>query len=115
MSNYKHGSWNLSHENQQLNVPSIRWLGIRISDILNETNREEAKGLLRLSGRDRNKAVKMLGSPEMREGEGEVEWRRELQVMLMLNLKAEMEVLGEREGGVEVWVEGKLLEGNRAP
>ena len=110
MSNYKHGSYTLSHENENLIVPSIRWLGIRSSDILNEPNREEAQGLLKLSGRDRKKAVKMLeNSAVMREGGGEAEWRRELQVMLMLNVKAEIEVLGQREGGVEGWVEEKLL------
>ena len=110
ISNYKHGSYILSHENENLIVPSIRWLGIRSSDILNEPNREDAKGLLKLSGRDRKKAVKMLeNSAVMREGGGEAEWRRELQVMLMLNVKAEIEVLGEREGGVEGWVEEKLL------
>ena len=110
MSNYKHGSYTLSHENEQLNVPRIRWLGIKSSDIINETNGKEAKGLLRLSGRDRKKAVKMLeNSAVMREGGGEAEWRRELQVMLMLNVKAEIEMLGEREGGMEAWVEEKLL------
>lgn len=99
MSNYKHGSYTLSHENENLIVPSIRWLGIRSSDILNEPNCEEAKGLLKLSGRDRKKAVKMLEkSAVMREDGGEAEWRRELQVMLMLNVKAEIEVLGDREG-----------------
>ena len=110
MSNYKHGSNTLSHENENLIVPSIRWLGIRSSDILNEPNCEEAKGLLKLSGRDRKKAVKMLEkSAVMREDGGEAEWRRELQVMLMLNVKAEIEVLGDREGGVKGWVEEKLL------
>lgn len=37
-------------------------------------------------------------------------WRRELQVMLMLNVKAEMEILADRQGGVKGWVEEKLLE-----
>lgn len=30
--------------------------------------------------------------------------------MLMLNFKAEMEVLGEREGGLEMWVQERLVE-----
>lgn len=37
------------------------------------------------------------------------EWKRELQVMLMLGLKAEMEVLGNRNKGLEAWVERKLI------
>ena len=40
----------------------------------------------------------------------EQEWRRELQVMLMLNVKAEMEILSARDGGVAGWVEQKLFE-----
>ncbi|KAK0510386.1 hypothetical protein JMJ35_006818 [Cladonia borealis] len=112
-STYKHGSYNLSHENEELVVPSMRWMGIQSKDVL-ERNGEECKGLLRLSGRDRKKAVKMLENSEWLKEEGvEREWRRELQVMLMLNVKAEMEVLSERVGGVEGWVEERLLEGCR--
>ncbi len=111
MSTYKHGSWNLSHESAQLLVPRIQWLGIRSDDLVDKENDDEYKGLLRLSGRDRHKAMKMLeNSGVFREDGEEVEWRRELQVMLMMNVKAEMEILGQREGGVAGWVEGKLLE-----
>jgi meiotic recombination protein SPO11 len=110
MSNYKHGSYNLSHKNEHLNVPGIRWLGIKSSDIVNEADGTEARGLLRLSGRDRKKAVKMLENGRvLQEGGGEAEWRRELQVMLMLHVKAEMEILSERQGGVEEWVEENLV------
>lgn len=49
-------------------------------------------------------------NPVLWEGGEEPEWRGELQVMLMLNVDAEMEVLADREGGVLGWVEGKLLE-----
>lgn len=89
-------------------------MGIQSKDVLERSNGEEYNGLLRLSGRDRKKAVKMLENSEwLREGGVEREWRRELQVMLMLNVKAEMEVLSERSGGVEGWVEERLLEGCR--
>lgn len=116
MSTYKHGSWNLSHESSQLLVPCIQWLGIRSADIIMSVeNRDEEKGLLKLSGRDRHKATKMLeNSAVFREDGEEIEWRRELQVMLMLNVKAEMEALAEREGGVAGWVEGQLLEQSKA-
>lgn len=111
MSTYKHGSWNLSHENLQLLVPSIQWLGIQSSDIISNSHEEEYKGLLRLSGRDRRRTTKMLeNSVFLQEGGIESEWRKELQVMLMLNVKAEMEVLGERDGGVVRWVEERLLQ-----
>ena len=111
MSTYKHGSFRLSHENAGLNVPSVQWLGIRSRDVLAGNGRDGYSSLLRLSARDRRKAADMLEKSEVLQESGEEEeWRRELQVMLMLNVKAEMEVLAEREGGVKGWVEEKLLE-----
>lgn len=112
MSTYKYGSLNLSHENADLNAPSIQWLGIRSRDVLAGNGEQgEYGGLQRLSARDRKKAADMLERGEgLQEGGAEEEWRRELQVMLMLNVKAEMEILGERQGGVTGWVKEKLLE-----
>ena len=110
MSTFKHGSFSLSHENAGLNTPSIQWLGIRVGDVLSRTVQDDYHGLLTLSARDRKKAVGMLERMEpLQESGMEEEWRRELQVMLMLNVKAEMEVLAEREGGVKRWVDEKLL------
>ena len=113
MSTYKHGSLRLSHENAHLNVPSIQWLGIQSSDVLDESDGQEGNWLLRLTRRDRKKAAKMLEWDVLREEGLEGGWRREVQVMLMLGVKAEMEILGARDGGVEGWVEGKLLERSR--
>ena len=111
MSTYKHGSFKLSHENAGLNTPSIQWLGIRAGSVLAGNGQDDYHGLLTLSARDRKKAVDMLERMEsLQECGTEEEWRRELQVMLMLNVKAEMEVLAEREGGVKRWVDEKLLE-----
>lgn len=111
MSAYKHGSWNLSHENENLVVPRIQWLGLRSRDlgICSGSHTYNSTDLLRLSGRDRKKAAKMLeNSSVFQEGGEEKEWRRELQVMLMMNVKAEMEILGARKGGVTDWVEEQL-------
>ena len=89
-------------------------MGIRSKDALERRTGEECNRLLRLSARDRKKAVKMLENSEwLRDGGGEGEWRREVQVMLMVGVKAEMEALGERVGGVEGWVEERLLEERR--
>ena len=53
----------------------------------------------------------MLERNEVLQEDGiEKVWRREMQIMLMLNVKAEMEILADREGGVKGWVEEKLLE-----
>lgn len=109
MSTYKHGSANLSHENANLTVPSMRWLGLRSCDLHNNEAVDESKGLLRLTVRDRKKAVKMLEKALLEENGAEREWRRELQVMLMVGVKAEMELLAERGGGLEGWLGGKLL------
>jgi meiotic recombination protein SPO11 len=110
MSTYKHGSWTLSHENANLNVPSMRWLGLQSRELLDGTTGGMNDGLLQLTMRDRKKAIKMLERPLL-DGDGEEkEWRRELQVMLMLAVKAEMEVLADRAGGVCGWVEKRLLE-----
>lgn len=64
------------------------------------------RGLLNLTKRDRGVALGMLG----REGLDE-EWKREVRVMLMLGVKAEIQVLSERIGGLERWLDGKLADG----
>ena len=53
--------------------------------------------------------MKMLRKDTWAENGPETEWRREVQVMLMLNIKAEMEILNERTGGMEAWLEEKLI------
>ena len=64
-----------------------------------------------LSVRDRKKAAGMLKKCIWAEDGLEAGWRREMQVMLMVGIKVEMEILAERLGGLEGWVEGKLLAG----
>ena len=110
MSTYKHGSWNMSHENVRLNVPGIRWLGLRSKDLFTGTDacESERPGFLPLSKRDRHMAKKMLEKPAMRETGGESEWRRELQVMMMIGFKAEMEIMDGREGGIAKWIDNRL-------
>jgi meiotic recombination protein SPO11 len=55
----------------------------------------------------------MLARSLMRSDAGDVwaeweTWRRELQVMLMLNVKAEMQILEQRDEGLRGWLDGKL-------
>lgn len=112
MSNYKYGSQALSHENSALNIASLQWLGVKSSDICQDMVEGDGKeqSLLCLSKRDRKKAVKMLESSEVVwEGGLEQSWRRELQVMLMLGVKAEMEALSKKDDGLMDWVEHGLL------
>ena len=114
MSNYKYGSVALAHENAHLNVSGIRWLGVRSAVLYaeEEPSDDENGLLLRLTARDRRKAVKMLEKEVFADEGPETEWRRELQVMLMLDVKAEIQLLSGREGGLEAWLEGKLLDGS---
>ena len=90
LSTYKHGSKNLAHETSHLCLPQLQWLGLRSEQIMSNYEMCSNQGLLTLSTRDRNKARKMLEWDVLAEDE---DLRRELQVMLMLNVKAELQLL----------------------
>ena len=111
MSTYKYGSSKLHHENAALNTPTLKWLGLKSDNLLFNSAaanpKYEPKTITRLSLRDRNKAIRMLSSEIFAEDGYELEWRREMQVMLMLNMKAEMESLGGSEE-VNKWVDEEL-------
>ncbi|KAK6581907.1 hypothetical protein PZA11_005604 [Diplocarpon coronariae] len=94
MSTYKYGSQALAHE-ANLAVPSVRWLGVQSHDFLEQD--EGVQGLLKMSARDRRIARKMLERVSGEHAGVEEEWMRELQVMLMLNVKAEIQILGNGE------------------
>lgn len=62
-----------------------------------------------LTARDRRKIVAMLNNSPVWAVDGpEPAWRAELQKMLMLNLKAETEILYQRDGGLEDWIDRKM-------
>jgi meiotic recombination protein SPO11 len=123
MSTYKYGSIRLAHENVSTNgtpalsLPRLSWLGVRSHHVgrapVSESGTRNgaisaAQGLMRLTQRDRKKACRMLEWDTCREDGPEPAWRCELQTMLMLNIKAEMQALEERPGGLASWVEGEL-------
>lgn len=125
MSTYKHGSHSLAHENMTssstpaLALPELHWLGVRSDQVFRIPAGEgdtkggatsDAQGLMKLTPRDRKKASRMLEWDLLAENGPEPEWRRELQTMLMLNVKAEMQILEERPGGLSAWLEGELQE-----
>ncbi|KAI5203347.1 DNA topoisomerase IV, alpha subunit [Aureobasidium subglaciale] len=97
---YKHGSKNMSEENATLVVPTIRWMGLRSRDISDEDHTHRNQGLMPLSRRDRHKARKMLDWQLSSKEDEAAEWRRELQVMLMLNLKAELQIIDSDPSGL---------------
>lgn len=107
MSTYKHGSTSLAHENENLSVPSMCWLGLRSTDMVR--GGEENEGLLKLTKRDRRLAMNILRRDICQENGDEEEWRRELQIMLMLNRKAEIQIIGN-SGALETWLDKRLGE-----
>ncbi|PGH16343.1 hypothetical protein AJ79_01885 [Helicocarpus griseus UAMH5409] len=110
MSTYKYGSRAQAHENANLTVSNIQWLGLQASEVVSRLSEvQDDEVLIPLTLRDRKKARDMLErSPVFADDGPEPAWRAELQHMLMLNVKAEIEVLYEREGGIEGWLDGKL-------
>ncbi|KAF1822629.1 DNA topoisomerase IV, alpha subunit [Dissoconium aciculare CBS 342.82] len=108
LSTYQHGSLALAHENAEHTVPGMQWLGLRsihLQDVIGHVHAEQE--LLALTARDRGMARRMLDREISREGSGAHHERQqtcprtELQRMLMLNFKAELQVLDAIPEGVE--------------
>lgn len=109
MSTYKFGSRAHARENSYLNAPELQRLGLCTSDVVSGADPLGDDAFIPLTPRDRRKAVAMLkNSPVWAVDGPEPEWRAELQQMLMLNLKAETEILYQREGGLEGWIDRKM-------
>lgn len=89
-STYKHGSANLAHETANLHLPQIQLMGLGRAHILPSTDANLSQNLLALTARDRSKARKMLWWEVLA---NEDDLRANLQVMLMLNVKAELQLL----------------------
>lgn len=110
MSTYKYGSAAHLHENARLSIPRLKWLGLRVSDTIAVPEEFGDKALLSLTSRDRKKITTMLrGSPVWASDGPEPQWRGELQRMLVLNFKAEIEILYECVGGVEGWIDRRMF------
>lgn len=110
MATYKYGSVAFAHENRNLNVPGLHWLGLRITDVVAGAGLLGDNTLIRLTKRDRKKTVAMLSRNPIWAADGpEPEWRVELQRMLMLNVKAETEILYDTEGSLTGWLDRKLV------
>ncbi|CAD0052131.1 unnamed protein product [Aureobasidium pullulans] len=97
---YKHGSKKMSEDNAALIVPTIQRMGLRSRDITDEDHTHRNQGLMPLTRRDRHKARKMLEWEQFSDLEEAAQWRRELQVMLMLNLKAEIQIIDSDPSGL---------------
>ncbi|KAF2153554.1 DNA topoisomerase IV, alpha subunit [Myriangium duriaei CBS 260.36] len=91
---FKHGSNALEHEGPESAVPNATRLGLSSQHVKNYIDSIDCQALMSLTKRDRRKAQLML-----QRGTGTDE-RRELQVMLMLNFKAELQLLDNEEDGL---------------
>lgn len=97
LSTYKHGSANLAHETAQLQLPQVQYLGLDRSHIVPSNDSLASQNLLTLTARDRKKARTMLGWDVLAE---EDNMRVNLQVMLMLNVKSELQLLDAVPNGM---------------
>ncbi|OQO15085.1 hypothetical protein B0A48_00467 [Cryoendolithus antarcticus] len=95
---YKHGSARLSNEHAGLKLAGMQWLGLRSSALANASDdTHTGQGLLPLTPRDRKRAKLMLEWGVLAEEE---EMRQELQKMLMLGFKAELQLLDATPDGM---------------
>ena len=131
---YKWGSAALEHE-EDVKLPSLRWLGIKSGDLHDIPGQGQAAApfdpgvhpqqaarppvgpfnrLLQLTQRDRKLAVKLLGdfASETDHGRDAAEALGELQKMLMMNIKAEIQAMND-EGDIAGYLERKLVAGSR--
>uniref|UniRef100_A0A093XDK4 DNA topoisomerase (ATP-hydrolyzing) n=1 Tax=Talaromyces marneffei PM1 TaxID=1077442 RepID=A0A093XDK4_TALMA len=113
MSTYKYGSMAHAHASASLNAPKLQWLGTRLIDVIVKHNGLEVEDedwvMISLSYRDVKKIRSMLlKNPVFAQDGPEIEWRAELQTMMMLNTKIETEVLYGTEGGLEGWIDRKM-------
>jgi hypothetical protein len=104
LSVYKYSSTSLEHEGENLLSGTMEWIGLKSSDLLPSSLGGYDGDLLRLSQRDRKRAKGMLGRKPLNEGGLEPIWRREVQAMLFLNVKAEIQVLQSRQDGLSGWL-----------
>lgn len=103
---YLYGSKTLAQE-QTCTLPELEWIGLKSEDLVTITDVENWS--LSLSVRDRTAAVSMLNSEEWKDEEGRLlpmlnDCHVELQRMLWLNRKAEIQILDEMVGGLYGWL-----------
>lgn len=123
---YKHGSRSLEHESH-LQVPRLQWLGLKCADVVprrrasgdddvdNHFSRPAPFGSeLRhavtapLSVRDRLRAARLIEATGQDDAPAEeLACRRELQVMMMLGVKAEIQTV-DTVGDVADWLDENL-------
>ncbi|KIH87130.1 hypothetical protein SPBR_04867 [Sporothrix brasiliensis 5110] len=116
---YKYGSQSLSHE-ANTTVPGMKWLGIQSCDLFCPRNSVGARhtwsalnDVLPLTDTDRRTAVcllkDMIYGAKADSDAASLEQYREVQVMLMLNIKAEIQAADDY-GDLATWLDEKLYQ-----
>lgn len=110
MSTYRNGSIAISSDSVELCVPQMQWLGLGHEHLFSCGDDAHAtQGLLELTQRDRRKATVMLERSQFNNEDAEdCAYTRALQTMLMLNLKAELQLLESQPSGMETLLRSKL-------
>ncbi|KAI8316797.1 Meiotic recombination protein rec12 [Colletotrichum sp. SAR11_59] len=116
-----HGSRGHAHE-VGVTVPSMHWLGIKSDDLLGRRDLEvdddsafsrqqisesSFEGTDALKERDRKIAKTLLGNIPADLDEYNIECRRELQIMLFLNVKAEIQAVDDA-GDISNWLDAHM-------
>lgn len=115
MRMFKYGSRSLGHE-ANARVSGLQWLGVRMDDVLGTSatppSGHSTDSMVALTGNDRKTAQRILGnitSNTQEELDAEQsEQVRELQLMLMLNLKAEIQAIDDM-GDLSTWLDNKMV------
>ncbi|CZT21575.1 uncharacterized protein RCC_07439 [Ramularia collo-cygni] len=101
MSTYKHGSKALAHENKSHSVPQLQWLGLRSKSLLLDANDSHVtQEIMMLTARDRRKALQTIQYGGIAGNRVDGELVAELKRMLMLNMKAELQLLDAVPGAM---------------
>lgn len=114
LGTYTSGSKGLSHE-EGITVPSLIWLGPNSEDIVqmatSSRSESEALRLLTPTRADRRKATSLLRKLADTPSDDAQLTRivRELQLMLILNVKSEIQMLDD-EGQLANWLDGRLCD-----
>jgi meiotic recombination protein SPO11 len=82
----------------------MQWIGLSNADTAEATCMNTTEGLMSLSKRDRRLASRLLIRAPFCEGGQEPSWRQEVQKMLILNVKTEIQMLECYEGGLGGWL-----------
>jgi len=94
-----------SSESINAAIPTARRLGLDREHIKETSNNGNVQKVLPLTARDRRRAIGILNRNKDQTGNTRLNDRLDLQVMLMLNIKAEIQILDDSPNDLESLLE----------